>query len=147
MLDRIFPSQRLNLPTETQPALGYSRPINSRALPKTRLAASFPLGGCSSWDLSISKSSRRQDRSYPCTNGTRGDPISSLAVGAAVGTTIAGCRSTHQGKIPKTSFLWLTSPFTLTKITAVLCQLLRIHQPNHSCSKPERPENSGHGTG
>lgn len=41
---------------ETQLALGYARSQNSRALPKTRLAASFPLGGCSSWDLSISKS-------------------------------------------------------------------------------------------
>lgn len=48
--------------------------------------------------------------SYPCTNGMRGDPTSSLAVGAAAGTTITGCTSTHQGKILKTSFLPLTNP-------------------------------------
>lgn len=85
--------------------------------------------------------------SYPCTNGRRGGPTSSLAVGAAVGTPVTGCRSTHQGKTPKTSFLLLTSPFTLTKITADLCQLLGIHKPEHSQAKPECLENSSHGTG
>lgn len=85
--------------------------------------------------------------SYPCTNALRGDLISSPAVGAAAGTTITGCRSIHQRKILKTNFLQLTSPFTLTKITADLCQLLRIHKPEHSCTKPESLENSSHGTG
>lgn len=85
--------------------------------------------------------------SYPCTNGMRGAPTSSLAVGAAVGTTITGCRPTHQGKILKTSSLQLTRPFTLTKITADVCQLLRIHKPEHSCTKPESLENSSRGRG
>lgn len=85
--------------------------------------------------------------SYPSTNGMRGGPTSSLAVGAAVGTTVTGCRCTHQGKILKTSFLLLTSPFTLTKLTADLCQLLRNHKPKHSQAKPECLEDSSHGTG
>lgn len=85
--------------------------------------------------------------SYPCINGMRGDPTSSLAVGAAVGTSITGCRPTHQGKILKPNVLQLTSPFTLPKITADLCQPLRIHKPEHACTKPESLANSSHGRG
>lgn len=59
------------------------------------------------WDLSMHKWYERGSHLLSCYRGCSWHHYHRV-------------QSTHQGKIPKTSFLWLTTPFTLTKITADL---------------------------